>query len=209
MRTIQTHPDGWIQTYTGRLFWPLDPQPVDVDIRDIAHALALNCRYSGHCDTFYSVAQHCVFVADLVEAHCIQKLGRMPTLDELRWALLHDAAEAYLADLPRPVKPEIRGFADVEKRIENAIADRFGLPREIPEVVHHADFLCYATEKPKLMFRGPDWPMVEGLPVYLMLDAMEWREAERAYLDRFYKLFPRERKVSEKNAELYPLELAA
>lgn len=82
----------WIQTYTGRQFWPLDPKPEEVCIEDIAHALSQQCRYAGHTIRFYSVAQHSVEIA-----------LRVPRAAAL-WGLLHDAAEAYLVDLPRPVK---------------------------------------------------------------------------------------------------------
>ena len=82
----------WIQTFTGRAFYVLDPRPEDVDIEDIAHALSMQCRFAGHCREFYSVAQHSVTASWLV-----------PPEDAL-WGLLHDAAEAYVVDLPRPIK---------------------------------------------------------------------------------------------------------
>lgn len=58
----------WIQTFTGRRFWPLDPRPEDVCIEDIAHALSLKCRFGGHCTRFYSVAEHSVHVSNYVPA---------------------------------------------------------------------------------------------------------------------------------------------
>lgn len=82
----------WMQTYTGRVFWPLEPRPEDVDIVDIAHALANLCRYGGHSKVFYSVAHHSVLVSQIV-----------PPADAL-WGLMHDSAEAYVIDLIRPIK---------------------------------------------------------------------------------------------------------
>ena len=79
---------GWIQTYTGRQFWPLDPRIEDIDIHDIAHALSHQCRYSGHCLRFYSVAEHSVLLSHHVAG------------EHMLWALLHDAWEAYLAAIP-------------------------------------------------------------------------------------------------------------
>lgn len=103
----------WIQTYTGRRFFPLEPNPADVDIRDIAHALALETRFGGHSRVFYSVAEHCVRVSHEVEPpHAL-------------WGLLHDAAEAYLADVPRPVKANWPEFERTEQRVLTAVQEHF------------------------------------------------------------------------------------
>jgi hypothetical protein len=72
----------WMQTFTGRRFWPLDPRGEDVLIEDIAHALSLLTRYGGHCTRFYSVAEHSVLLA------------RAATPENALWLLLHDASEA-------------------------------------------------------------------------------------------------------------------
>lgn len=61
--TIRQRRGDWMQTYTGRQFWPLDPLPEDVFIEDIAHALSMQCRYAGHVTRFYSVAEHSVLIA--------------------------------------------------------------------------------------------------------------------------------------------------
>lgn len=82
----------WMQTYTGRKFWPLNPRAEEVYIEDIAHSLALSCRFNGHCKVFYSIAQHSVLVSQIVK----------PTQQLI--ALLHDSAEAYLGDIIRPIK---------------------------------------------------------------------------------------------------------
>lgn len=115
--------DGtWIQTYTGRRFWPLDPRPNEVTIGDIAHALSMICRYNGHTRRFYSVAEHsillCRYILDHWPAYKIEQLQ----------ALMHDAAEAYLCDIPRPVKPMLPGYREAEHRVEVAIQTAFGLP---------------------------------------------------------------------------------
>ena len=79
-------------TYTGKEFYPLDPNPADIDIKDIAHALSNCCRFAGHIKSFYSVAQHSVIVSELCEP------------ENALAGLLHDASEAYLSDIARPVK---------------------------------------------------------------------------------------------------------
>jgi 5'-deoxynucleotidase YfbR-like HD superfamily hydrolase len=83
---------SWIQTYQGGCFEPFNPHPDQIHIRDIAHALALTCRFTGHCLDFYSVAQHSVMVSQIV-SHKHALAG-----------LLHDASEAYLTDVASPIK---------------------------------------------------------------------------------------------------------
>jgi hypothetical protein len=140
----------WIQTYCGLRFDPMHPQWDYVNIMDIAHALSNQCRFSGHTNWFYSVAQHSVLVSE----HCAP--------EEALYGLLHDAAEAYLVDLPRPIKQALRArgirvFDQMEFRIREAIFRRFGLENRIPESVKLADELLLATEAQDLMF-----PLVKG-----------------------------------------------
>lgn len=120
----------FMQTATGRKFWPLDPKPEEVFIEDIAHGLSLQCRYAGHCVRFYSVAEHCVLMA--------RKL-RWEGVDVALWALLHDAAEAYTVDVPRPLKRSLVGYKEAEAKVMAAIATRYGLAADMPAVVHDAD----------------------------------------------------------------------
>jgi hypothetical protein len=82
----------WMQTYTGRQFWPIDPRADEIDIVDIAHALSQQCRFAGHCKSFYSVATHSWHTSNVCNS------------ENALWGLLHDAAEAYLVDLPTPIK---------------------------------------------------------------------------------------------------------
>ena len=105
----------WMQTFTGKKFWPLDPRSDDVDIKDIAHSLALTCRFNGQCNLFYSVAQHSVFVSRLV------------TPSQALAALLHDSTEAYLGDIIRPIKLYLPEFKDIENNLEKAIFQHFSI----------------------------------------------------------------------------------
>ncbi|WP_080662516.1 HNH endonuclease [Sinorhizobium meliloti] len=120
----------WMQTYTGRKFWPMDPRADEVFIEDIAHSLSLQCRYAGHCLRFYSVAEHSVHLARHL---------RWQGVDVALWALLHDASETYLVDVPRPVKPHLAGYKDAEAKVMAAVCERFGLAAEMPKQVHDAD----------------------------------------------------------------------
>jgi hypothetical protein len=91
-----TH-EPWLRTYAGRHVHILNPRPADIYIQDIAHALAHTCRFAGHTPAFYAVAQHSVLVSELL------------TPDLALWGLLHDASEAYLHDLTRPLKRVLCG----------------------------------------------------------------------------------------------------
>jgi hypothetical protein len=138
----------WMQTFSGIQFWPLDPRLDEICIEDIAHSLAYQCRYNGHCGTFYSVAEHSVILAGYAKPE--HKLA----------ALLHDAAEAYICDVPRPVKKYLQGFREIEERLERLIAMKFGAPYPWPLEVHVLDESILADERDQLMATPPaDWKL--------------------------------------------------
>ena len=168
----------WIQTSMGRAFYPLKPRAQDVDIRDIAHSLSLLCRFNGHCRQFYSVAQHSV------------QVSRMVSPEHALWGLLHDAAEAYISDLPRPVKSQIPAFSELEDSLLEVVLGVFGLQMPIPAPVKHADLVLLATEKRDLMAPEPDkWGLgVQPLPEPIV--PLAPHDAERAFLNRFQELQP-------------------
>ena len=130
---------GWIQTSTGIKFFPLEPQIEDIYIQDIAHALSNLCRFGGHCSEFYSVAQHSVEVAQIVPK------------EYALWGLLHDASEAYLVDIPRPLKPFLKEYLTFESQLMYCICKKFNLPLECPKSVEIADDIVLATETRDLM----------------------------------------------------------
>ncbi|WP_460104750.1 phosphohydrolase [Pseudomonas sp. S2_D10] len=143
---------NWILTHTGKRFDLFEPDVDMIDPRDIAHSLAHLCRFNGHTREFYSVAQHSCLVADLVPAE--HKLA----------ALLHDATEAYLGDMTRPLKewmPYYRGFEDV---IWGRVCERFGLEIDLPASVRQADLIALATERRDLMPPDPAiWDCFVGI----------------------------------------------
>ena len=146
----------WIQTWSGGLFYPLDPQPEEIHIEDIAHALSLICRFNGHCDRFYSVGQHSIIIACLASP------------ENALWGLLHDAAECYVADMPRPVKRCIPGYKEMEAGVELAVAQKFGLPEIMPTEIKELDHAMLALEAQSIMKTPPtDWylpfPAPEGV----------------------------------------------
>ena len=183
---------GWIQTFTGKAFPVLDPRPDDVVIDDIAHALSMLCRFTGHVRTFYSVAQHCVLVAEVVRR--FQPENRPLHLA----ALLHDAAEAYIQDLPRPIKRlnGIRAFyKPVEEVVEEAIRARFFVPTAVwgSPAIKVADEMLLRTECRDLM--GPLHPAWSrelhpdhGTTMPERIVPWSPQEAEERFLARFDEL---------------------
>ena len=117
---------SYITTVTGKHFYPLNPNPQDIDIEDIAHALSLICRANGHFKYFYSVAQHCIACAEeAVERGC--------SVEVILGCLLHDASEAYLCDVTRPVKKHITQYLQAEEKLQEVIWKRF-IGRELTDV---------------------------------------------------------------------------
>ncbi|MEB2845953.1 hypothetical protein [Endobacterium cereale] len=151
----------FMQTYTGKKFWPMDPRVEEVDIRDIAHSLAMQCRYAGHCRRFYSVAEHCVIMVDWL----LPRYGKRVALH----ALLHDASEAYLVDIPRPVKPYLGGYKAAELRVMQVVHDAFGLNWIMPPEVKMADERIIADELVNLepMEWHAKWDDPLGVPLRL------------------------------------------
>lgn len=174
----------YIQAHSGQHVYPLYPAVGDFNIKDIAHALSNLCRFNGHCSEFYSVAQHSVMVS-------------MYLPDELQmWGLLHDAAEAYIGDLPRPLKRHGRlgdAFVDAENVLLACIAEAFKLSWPMPEAVHQADLWMLCAEGRDLM-GNPEWvqeyrarvhPPLEPVPT---IDAWPPAQAEVTFLLQYYAL---------------------
>ncbi len=142
----------WILTRTGRRFDLLMPKASQVSTLDIAHALANICRFNGHTSRHYSVAQHSLLVASIVPAE--HQLA----------ALLHDATEAYVGDMVRPLKALLPDYSEIENGIWLAICERFNLEPELPACIQEADMVALATERRDLMpEHGERWPCLEGV----------------------------------------------
>lgn len=131
--------ETFIQSYKGTAITFLDPKEDQIDIEDIIHTLSLLCRFGGHCSTFYSVAEHSV--------RCAEQASNENKLE----ALLHDASEAYLVDMPRPIKQELREYRVIESNIDKVIRTKFKLPESMSDEVKYIDDKMLATEKRDLM----------------------------------------------------------
>lgn len=139
--TLNAAAQEWIQTFTGRAYHPLAPRVEDIVIEDIAHALAYQCRFTGHTRGFYSVAQHSVLIALVLPKELALE------------GLLHDASEAYLLDLARPVKyhPALAQYRVLEDSNMQAIRQAFALRDSEPDEVKAADKRMLPTERRSLM----------------------------------------------------------
>lgn len=167
----------WIQTYTGRKYFPIAPSAEDVDIVDISHSLSMQCRYAGHCKMFYSVAEHSVLVSYLVPP------------EHALTALMHDATEAYLVDVPRPVKRQLPNYKEIEQLNWLAVAARFDLPTEIPQCVHDADTNILYAERNALMTVPPaPWANEDVVPPDVEIQGWLPAEACRRFTQRYQQL---------------------
>lgn len=169
----------FITTYTGRRFYPLDPQPPDVCIEDIAHALAMICRFNGHVREFYSVAEHSVHVSRIVPPEYALA------------GLLHDASEAYIADVSRPVKhtEQMRAYRDIETWLQVAVYQTFCPSTTIKDLCEliPADNAMLSLEARTLL---PYDPWMDELPEPAKVELGLWgpSEAERRFLERYAEL---------------------
>jgi hypothetical protein len=169
----------YIATVSGKCYYPTSPDPGELDIGDIAHALSNLCRYTGHTRRFYSVAEHSVLVSHIVPP-------------ELAYVgLMHDATEAYLGDIARPVKYLLPQYAELEEKNWRVIAQRFGLPLEIPEAVHKADSGICNAEMAELIpsFKAPTYVAEFGKPNIKPAGWLPSR-AKYEFLRRFHELAP-------------------
>jgi uncharacterized protein len=177
-------PGPYIQTLSGRRVNPLDASPEDIDPADIARALAHTCRFGGHSKVFYSVAQHSAIVSDLLEA-------RGATPDELMAALLHDAAEAYLGDLPHPLKHRSElgaAFRAAEKRLEAVIEERFALP-DASARIKPLDRALLATERRTFSEVTWHWPELDGAEeLDLQIEAWSPDRAQEEFTRRYERI---------------------
>lgn len=150
-----------VATYTGRYVDFVNPTPDMIDLEDIAQGLSNITRFAGQLGKFYSVAQHSCLVASAVAG----VLGSEPEIpkDELREmvlkAILHDATEAYMSDIPRPFKRMFPEISVVEGRLLDTIFERFGLSPGLPDIIHDIDGQASIFEMEHLSPHGlpEDW----------------------------------------------------
>lgn len=166
----------WLQTYTGEAFFPLEPDIEKIKIEDIAHALAYQCRYAGHSRYHYSVAQHSIYISAVLP----KKLALA--------GLLHDAAETYLTDIPRPLKPFLPDYKKWERNLEELICQKYRVDIFDPAIKEMDTRILY-NERDAFMGPPPrDWALSGGAIPDLVIEQWTPDRAEFTFLQRFYEL---------------------
>jgi len=185
----------WIETYTGKRFYILDPQPEDISIQDIAKALSNECRFGGHAKVFYSVAQHSVIASSLGGLYHVTVRDQI--LEMQLALLLHDSAEAYLKDFPRPIKKMFPEIDRVQDKIQKVVLTKYG----VGHYMTHPMTLGYIKEvdnallglEGKLFMRSDPikhWPSCNNILELRGLDIQPWspRVAREHFLQVFHTL---------------------
>ncbi len=186
MSDLDTIPtvEGWIEIIGGKRFDIGNPDPDSIYPEDIAHSLSRLCRYNGHSTRHYSVAEHCILMADYLEH---QGFGPCACLT----ALHHDDAEYIMGDLARPVKHTLPAFKMFERKLERIIARRFKLMWPLPDYIKEIDTRILIDERQAVMVdSGLDWGLghLEPLGVRLMSIRGHFPSlVKRSRLKRHYK----------------------
>jgi hypothetical protein len=158
-----------ILTHSGKLIDPFNPDPDMIDISDIAIALSRQPRFAGQTKLFYSVAEHSIRVSNKVDYRF--KLT----------ALLHDASEAYLLDIPRPLKHRMPEYLTAEDNLMKIICNKFGAIYPLPDEVKKADNLLLEDEMENVMLSSKYSP--QGMA-----------QSHREFYNKFYELYNKENK---------------
>lgn len=168
----------WLLTYTGQRVDLVDPQPDMIDLIDIVIGLSRESRFAGQTKVFYSVAQHSTLASHIVPPEFAME------------ALLHDASEAYLKDIPRPLKQLLPDYRRIEHRLQDVIRARYGLPEAQSYPVTKADRIMLATERRDLMpDDASDWPILANVrPLDKRINAVGHHRAEALFMQRFLEV---------------------
>jgi hypothetical protein len=165
----------WMQTYSGKRFYPYHPKEEDICLIDIAHSLAYTGRFSGHCKTFYSVAQHSVLMSYMCGIQ----------------GLMHDSAEAYVTDIPRPVKIGIPIAKEIEDNILKVIFKKYNIPFPLTKEVKDLDSRFCVTEGEQLLIGGvTNWDMAKYYkPLDIVIEPWEFKKSRFKFIRRFWELY--------------------
>lgn len=168
----------WLTTFSGLHLDFSNPNVLAFNIADIAQGLSHECRFAGQISDFYSVAQHSVLCSLIVAP------------EYQREALLHDATEAYMKDIPAPLKRMLPDYARVERQIDLLIREKYELPREMSAIVKTADLIMLATERRDLEVDADNfWPILEGIkPTDILITPLNPVQARALFMRRWEEL---------------------
>lgn len=168
---------------SGNYFNFLDPEGSSFTIEDIAHGLGMTSRFGGQCKRFYSVAEHSICAS----FHVAPEFAFA--------ALMHDAAEAFIGDIPRPLKSLLLDYQRLERDIETAVLGRFDLTLPLPAEVKSIDLVMLATEQRQILDNYDEWAPIRGVvPLPIVLPCWTPQEAKAQFMHRFDALSVRTRK---------------
>lgn len=184
------------ETFTGKKFYVLDVRPEDICIADIAHSLSLQCRYNGHCTQHYSVAEHSILVA-------LHALNEGHTYLSVMRALMHDAVEAFIGDIPKPVKLSIPALMEAEDRIETTIMDKYELPRGKADWLGDYDWRITIDERAAIMPPSDNiWGHEHLKPLGVKINCIEPEQVEYEFL-LWFEYLRRQLGVTDEQARNY------
>lgn len=169
---------GWIETYSQNFFFYLEKNPENINIDDIAQGLSNLCRFTGQVKEFYSVAQHSCIICDYAPEH-LKLIG-----------LLHDGAEAYISDIPRPVKGIIKQIKELEIKIQIQIAEKFKLSFPYSGQIDILDGQLLLAEADQLFNHKVSWE-IKGLDPLDVIIGECWTppRAKKEFMNRFHRLY--------------------
>lgn len=170
-----------ILLFSGSYFDFEAPQTSEFTIEDIAHGLSMVCRFAGQCSRFYSVAQHSVHLSEIVPPeHAFQ-------------GLMHDAPEAFVGDVAKPLKMMLPDYGIIEKRVEAAVFERFNVSMPLHPAIKEADVLMLVTEQHQLMKNRDDWEYCRGrTPLDVKIPSWSQGQAKSRFLKRYHALSVKE-----------------
>jgi len=181
---MQEQPKYSISTYDGDFFDFENPEGYTYSIYCIAHALSNICRYGGHSDKFYSVAEHSVLVSRLVPSHLALT------------ALLHDASEAFVGDMPSPLKALFPDYKALEERIQASISKQFGMVFPFPAEVKLADKQAYKAEREQITCVADHVWHTEIEPADIDVQCLSPELAHWAFLQRYNQIVQEQREAA-------------
>jgi hypothetical protein len=178
---------GSIQTASGVIFYPLDPKIEDIELVDVVHALSHKARFTGHTRKFYSTCEHSVRVSRHLES-------KGASIMDQYIGLHHDDSDAYLPDVPTPLKvlPEFSWFRELEKNIEALCYKKFGCVVTDYSVIKNSDIILLLTEKRDLMpKKNGNWRhsySQEAIPEPYFIEPWSPEEARSRYTELHFRL---------------------